>query len=139
MNQLHQNLLISSTVALRAWRETILSLNSKTYKIGMVSWQNPTLKKTGNSSPGLEISYNLELLSSNTSSNQAVDLIPKRCSSVIERNEWSNFISMISRLIKPEGKQTLREIQDGAIKSANNVHHKFSIPEISFVNIESSK
>lgn len=116
MNQLHQKFLISSVVALRAWRETNLSLNSKIYKMGMDAWQKPTFKKTGNSSPGLVISYNFELLSSKTSSNQTVDLMPKLCNSVMERNEWSNFISMIYRLIKPEENQFLREIHHGTIK-----------------------
>lgn len=116
MNQLHQKFLISSVVALRAWRETNLSLNSKIYKTGMDAWQKPTFKKTGNSSPGLVISYNFELLSSKTSSNQTVDLMPTLCNSVMERNEWSNFISMIYRLIKPEENQILREIQTDSIK-----------------------
>ncbi len=97
MNQLHQNLLISSVVALRTWRDTIWSLNSKTYKSGMDSWQNPTLKKRGNSSLVWEISNSFEWLSSKASSSQAVDLMPKRWSSVMERKEWSNFISMVKR------------------------------------------
>lgn len=92
ISQWHQNFLISTGVAFRAWRDTIRSLNSKIYKMGMDAWQNPTLKKTGSKSFGCEISKTLAWESSMASSSHAVDLMPWRCSSVMERKEWSNFI-----------------------------------------------
>lgn len=101
--------------------------------MGIEALQKPTLKKTGYGSSFWVISDIRECESSKDSSSQTVDLIPKACNSVNERKEWSNFISITSKFKKPEKNQFLREIHIGAIEPFNNVHHKFSIPEISFV------
>lgn len=108
-SQLHQNLLISVVVALLAWRDTIRSSNSKIYKMGMTAWQKPTLKKTGYKSSGCVISNTCAWVSSMASSNQLVDLMPERCNSDIERNEWSNLMSMDYLLVNPEENQFLRK------------------------------
>lgn len=91
ISQRHQNFLISTGLAFRVWRDTIRFSNSKIYKMGMDAWQNPTLKKTGSKSCGCVISKTLAWESSMASSSHAVDLMPWRCSSVMERKEWSNF------------------------------------------------
>lgn len=97
----------------------------------------PVNLNIGNSKPSLSSSQCV-CSHSITSSSSFGERMPSLCSSIRLSCEWSYSMFMLDyyRISKePEENQFLREIQRIRLSLTNNVHHKFSIPKISVVNL----